>query len=228
MTLLFLRTVLLYICVICGLRLSGKRQLGELSTSEFAVTILVSELASIPLQDTAVPMVNGVVPLFTLVSLEILTGALCQKSRRFRHLLSGNPCIIIRDGTLDTHMLRELRLSIDEVMEALRLAGTPNISDIRYAIVETNGQLSVLPKADMQPLTPTDLHLRPPEQGIPLILITCGTVVTENLRRLGKTEQWLSEQCRAHGVSSLDKVYLFTLDDCGNQFIQTRCAEETP
>ena len=154
MTLLFLRTILLYFAVVFGLRLSGKRQLGELSTSEFAVTILVSELASIPLQDVAVPLFNGIIPLITLVCLEVLLATLCRVSSRARRILCGNPCIIIKNGTVDQKMMKDLRLSVDDLMEALRLAGASKISDIRYAIVETNGQLSVLLKAEAQPVTP--------------------------------------------------------------------------
>lgn len=220
MTLLFVRTIILYVSVIFGLRLSGKRQLGELSTSEFAVTILVSELASIPLQDVAVPMFNGVIPLFTLVCLEVLMGTLCQKSRRFRRLLAGNPCIIIKNGRLDQRMLRELRLSIDDVMEGLRLAGASKIADIRYAIVETSGQLSVILKSECQPVTPSQINLHPSEVGMPLILIFSGSVIKQNLIQLRKSEEWLLEQCKKEHISSLSDVFLFTMDDCGNKFIQ--------
>ena len=221
MTLLFLRTILLYFAVVFGLRLSGKRQLGELSTSEFAVTILVSELASIPLQDVAVPLFNGIVPLLTLVCLEVLLATLCRKSRRARRILCGNPCIIIKDGRINEHMLKDLRLSIDDVMEALRLAGTPNLSDIRYAIVETNGQLSVLLKSEAQPLTPAQVQLHPREAGVPLVLISSGTVIQKNLLDLGKTEDWLLAHCKRQHCMSFADVFLFTLDDKGNVFLQT-------
>lgn len=220
MTLLFLRTILLYFAVVFGLRLSGKRQLGELSTSEFAVTILVSELASIPLQDVAVPLFNGIVPLLTLVCLEVLLATLCRKSSRARRVLCGNPCIIIKNGTIDQKMLKDLRLSIEDVMEALRLAGASNLSDIRYAIVETNGQLSVILKAEAQPVIPSQINIHPHEVGVPLILISNGTVIRKNLLALGKNEDWLLKQCKRQHCSSFSDVFLFTLDDSGNQFIQ--------
>ncbi|MDO5547306.1 MAG: DUF421 domain-containing protein [Eubacteriales bacterium] len=220
MTLLFLRTILLYFAVVFGLRLSGKRQLGELSTSEFAVTILVSELASIPLQDVAVPLFNGIIPLLTLVCLEVLLATLCRKSSRARRVLCGNPCIIVKNGKIDQKMIKNLRLSIEDVMEALRLAGAPNLPDIRYAIVETNGQLSVILKAEAQPVIPSQIHVHPHEVGVPLILISNGTVIQKNLLELGKTENWLLEQCKRQHCSSFDEVFLFTLDDAGNQFIQ--------
>lgn len=220
MTLLFLRTIILYLSVILGLRLSGKRQLGELSTSEFAVTILVSDLASIPLQDVAVPLFNGMVPLLTLVSLEVIMAAVSRRSRRLRSLLSGNPCIVVKNGVIDQKMLRELRLSVDDVLEGLRLAGAPNLKDIRYAIVERNGQLSVILRAEAQPSTPAQHGLHPSEVGLPLILISSGELIEKNLRELNKSEAWLLEQCKKQHCSSFQDVFLFTLDDSGNQFIQ--------
>lgn len=220
MTLLFLRTILLYFAVVFGLRLSGKRQLGELSTSEFAVTILVSEVASIPLQDAAVPLFNGIVPLLTLVCLEVLLATLCRISSRARRVLCGNPCIIIKNGKIDQKMLKDLRLSIEDVLEALRLAGAAKISDIRYAIVETNGQLSVMLKAEAQPVVPSQINLHPTEAGVPYILISNGTVIQKNLLALGKNEDWLLAQCKRQHCSSFSEVFLFTLDDSGNQFIQ--------
>lgn len=221
MTVLFLRTLLVYVAVIGGLRFTGKRQLGELSTSEFAVTILVSELASIPLQDTAVPLLGGVVPLLTLLSVEVLLSCLCRRSRRLRRLLSGNPCVIIKDGQFDAKMLRLLRLSPDDIIEGLRIAGYSRIGDVRYAIVETNGQLSVIPYAQHEPLTPADVKLQPDQTGMALVVIENGAIIRHNLQRLGRTEDWLLLQCRKHGVMSLTNVFLMTLDDCGNVFIQT-------
>ena len=222
-TLLFLRTILLYFAVVFGLRLSGKRQLGELSTSEFAVTILVSDLASIPLQDVAVPLFNGIVPLVTLVCLEVLLATLCRKSSRARRILCGNPCIIIKNGTIDQKMMKDLRLSIDDLMEALRLAGAPKLSDIRYAIVETNGQLSVIQKSEAQPVVPAQMNLHPQEVGVPLVLISDGAVIGRNLQVLDKDEDWLRAQCKRAHCDSFSDVYLFTLDDAGNQFIQPKC-----
>lgn len=222
MFLLFLRTLLVYAAVIGGLRFTGKRQLGELSTSEFAVTILVSELASIPLQDTAVPLLGGVIPLATLLAVEVLLSYLCRRSRRARQLLCGNPCVVIKDGQFDEHMLRMLRLSPEDIMEGLRIAGVPQIKDVRYAIIETNGQLSVIPRADRQALTPSDIKLYPDEVGMPMVVVSDGKLIHSHLEQLGRTETWLLLQCRRRGISSLSDVFLMTLDDCGNLFIQQK------
>lgn len=219
---LFIRTLLIYAAVIGGLRFTGKRQLGELSTSEFAVTILVSELASIPLQDTAVPLLGGIVPLLTLLAVEVLLSYLCRSSRRARRLLCGNPCVVICDGQFDIPTLRKLRLSPDDILEGLRIAGVTCIADVRYAIIETNGQLSVIPRADRQPMTPSDWNFHPADAGMALILVSEGKLVHYNLHLLGKTEAWLQEECRRRGVDSFRDIFLLTLDDSGNLFLQCR------
>lgn len=217
-----MRTLLVYAALIGGLRFTGKRQLGELSTSEFAVTILVSELASVPLQDPAIPLLGGIVPLVTLLAVEVLLSCLCRRSIRFRRLLCGNPCMVIRDGKFDPDMLRLLRLSPEDVLEGLRMAGVALVSDVRCGIIETNGQLSVLPYADKQPLTPSDLGKHPQNAGMARVLIFEGKIRRGVLRQLGKDEAWLLRTCRARGIHAPEDVFLLTLDDCGNLFVQTR------
>ena len=219
---MFVRTLLVYAALIGGLRFTGKRQLGELSTSEFAVTILVSELASVPLQDPAIPLLGGIVPLVTLLAVEVLLSCLCRRSIRFRRLLCGNPCMVIRDGKFDPDMLRLLRLSPEDVLEGLRMAGVALVSDVRCGIIETNGQLSVLPYADKQPLTPSDLGKHPQDAGMARVLIFEGKIRRGVLRQLGKDEAWLLRTCRARGIHAPEDVFLLTLDDCGNLFVQTR------
>ena len=217
-----MRTLLVFAALIGGLRFTGKRQLGELSTSEFAVTILVSELASVPLQDPAIPLLGGIVPLVTLLAVEVLLSCLCRRSIRFRRLLCGNPCMVIRDGKFDPDMLRLLRLSPEDVLEGLRMAGVALVSDVRCGIIETNGQLSVLPYADKQPLTPSDLGKHPKDAGMARVLIFEGKIRRGVLRQLGKDEAWLLRTCRARGIHAPEDVFLLTLDDCGNLFVQTR------
>ncbi len=217
-----MRTLLVYAALIGGLRFTGKRQLGELSTSEFAVTILVSELASVPLQDPAIPLLGGIVPLVTLLAVEVLLSCLCRRSIRFRRLLCGNPCMVIRDGKFDPDMLRLLRLSPEDVLEGLRMAGVALVSDVRCGIIETNGQLSVLPYADKQSLTPSDLGKHPKDAGMARVLIFEGKIRRGVLRQLGKDEAWLLRTCRARGIHAPEDVFLLTLDDCGNLFVQTR------
>lgn len=218
----FIRTLILYLCVVIALRLMGKRQIGELQPSELVVTILVSELAAIPMQDFGIPILSGIIPMVTLVSVEILISFFCLKSLRLRRLINGNPCIIIKNGKLDERKLREMRLTVDEVLEQLRLSNIESVADLKTAIIETNGQLSYVLKKDARPVTAKMLSLTPDDSGIPLILICDGRIMTKNLETLNKTEDWLNKQLRQHGISSPRDVLIMTLDDSDNLFLQVK------
>ena len=220
--LLLVRTIIKYTSLIAGLRFTGKRQLGELSASEFAVTMLVSELAAVPLQDAALPLAAGLLPLAALLSAEVVLSYVCRYSLRARQLLCGNPCIVIRNGVLDEQMLSRLRLSPDDILDGLRTAGVPQIRDVQYGIVETSGQLNVIAYREHQPVTPSDLGCHPEAAGLPVALISDGTVLHEHLYQFGKSEAWLLSQCRRHGAHGFEDVFLLTLDDCGNLFCQKK------
>ena len=146
MVISFFRTFILYAAIVLALRLMGKRQIGELEPSELVITILVSELASIPMQDVTVPLFAGLIPIFTLVSLEILVSFLCLKSRRMRRLFNGRSAVIIRGGKFDQQKMRELRLTTDEIIETLRQNNISSPSDLKCAVIEPSGQLSYVLK----------------------------------------------------------------------------------
>ena len=217
-----LHTVIIYAVVIFAMRLMGKRQLGELQPSELVTTFMISNVASICIDEPDLPLLSSLVPILLIAALEILNSTAAYYLPGYAALLFGRPVTVIQDGQIRQDALRHLRMTPGDLMEALRLAGASKISDIRYAIVETNGQLSVLLKAEAQPVTPAQAGLNPPEAGIPLILIANGTVISQNLQVLGKDEDWLRAQCRRAHCGSFDDIYLFTLDDAGNQFIQPK------
>ena len=148
-----LRTLILYFAVIAAVRLMGKRQIGELDPSELVVTILVSDLAAVPMQDLGIPMASGIIPIATLIVLEILLSWLALKSRFFRRLLNGQPAIIIRSGKLDIQKLRQMRLTTDEVVETLRKQNVSSIADVKYGVIEPDGSLTVVLKQPQQPVT---------------------------------------------------------------------------
>ncbi|MGN1030530.1 MAG: DUF421 domain-containing protein, partial [Butyricicoccaceae bacterium] len=216
------RTVLLYVVVIAALRLTGKRQLGELSPSELVVTILISDLAAVPMQDFSIPLLSGITPVITLVSLEVLLSACCMNHRSMRRLVSGNPCTIIHHGKLNQNMLRRMRLSVDDVLEELRISGVTDISQVRRAIVETNGRLSIQLNSKDRPATCSELKLHPPEEDVPLIIVCNGKLIPSNLQTLGKSAAWVEQQCANKGIKSISEVFLFTLDETGKQFIQKK------
>ncbi len=216
-----LRTLLLYAAVIAAVRLMGKRQLGELDPSELAVTILVSDLAAVPMQDPGIPMLSGLVPIAALISLEILLSFAALKSRLFRRLLNGQPAIIIRSGRLDVKKLRQLRLTTDEVVETLRKQNVASVADVKYGVIEPDGTLTVVPVRAQQPVTASMLGLTPKDAGLPLVVVSDGKLVPRSLRLLQLDPRDVEN--RLHNQSlALSDVFLMTLDDCGNSFIQRR------
>lgn len=218
----FFRSIILYIVVVIVMRLMGKRQLGELEPSEFAVTVMISELATIPMQDSDIPLLHGIIPILAIISLEFIMTFLSLKSIRFRTFSCGKPSILIREGTIDQKELKRVRISIDELMSALRNKNATDISKIRYAILEPGGQLSVINYEDSSPVTPKMLDLYPNEAGIPFTLISDGNFIESNLERRGVDRDWVEHWLRRHGKPEPGKIFLLTLDDAGNVFCVER------
>ena len=156
----FFRTVILYLLLIAGLRLSGKRQIGELEPIELVLTLLISDLASVPMQDFGLPLFNGVIPIITLIALSTLFSAVSLRCVRFRDLVCGQPALVIRDGKLYQETMRRNRLTLDELFEQLRGQGVTDLDDVKYAVLETNGRLSVLLRSDRQPVTSEHIRRR--------------------------------------------------------------------
>ena len=216
-----IRSVLLYLAVVTAMRLMGKRQLGELEPSEFAVTVMISELATMAIQDTGLPLIHGLLPILVIVSLEFIVTYLTLRSIRIRRLLCGRPSILITDGVIDQRELKRSRFSIDELMSALRQQGAVDLTAVCYAILEPGGQLSVLLRTEHSPLTPGDLSLPTAEKGLPLILISDGRFLDANLRIRGLDRAWAAEWLRSNGKPEPHHIFLLTIDEQGSVY----CAE---
>lgn len=222
MSVSFIRTLILYFGVIVALRLMGKRQIGELEPSELVITILVSELATVPMQDLGIPLLSGLIPIATLIALEIIISFISLKSNFLRRLLNGHPAIIIRSGVLDRKKMREMRVTVDEVLEALRENNIGSVSDVKYGIIEPSGKLSYVLQAPYRPATAEMLNLTPQDSGVPLIIISDGQLIRRNLNALNKTERDVEHQIKKAGLHKVSEVFLMTLDDCGNVFVQAK------
>ena len=208
-----LRTLILYCAVICAVRLMGKRQIGELDPSELVVTILVSDLAAVPMQDLGIPLLSGLVPIATLVVLEIFLSFAALKSRRFRRLLNGQPAIIIRRGQLDIGKLRQMRLTTDEVIETLRKQNVAAVSDVKYGVIEPDGT--------QQPVTAEMLGITPKDTGLPLVVVSDGKMVPRSLELLHLSPADIERRLKNQSIA-VEDVFLMTLDDCGNTFLQKK------
>lgn len=214
MLIVFFRAVILYIVIIFSMRLMGKRQLGELQPSELVITILMSNIATLPIEDVNIPMIMGVVPIFTLVCLDVIMSHLSLVSRKFRRIISGSPKIIISDGKIDQALMKKLRFSIDDLLESLRSVQVFDISEVQLAIVETTGKISVYEKQNKQSCTPEDLGIQKQEQNPPQLVIEDGEIVENALNFLKLDKKWLDktlkkEKCRA------EDVFIMTADPQG-------------
>lgn len=215
MVIAFIRTIILYIIIIAGIRLMGKRQVGELEPSELVLSLLIADLAAVPMQDFGIPLLTGVIPILTLLSMTMIFSVLTMRFVRFRILMCGKPSIVVRDGTPDQKEMHRNRFTVDELFEELRMNGYTDISKIKYAILETNGQLSVLPYASAKPPTTEQLSVKTQESGLPVILISDGRVLENNLKTAGHDLRWLEKQLKKHRCSSPARVFLMTVDEQG-------------
>ena len=208
-----LRTIILYILIIAGVRLMGKRQVGELEPSELVLSLIIADLASGPMQDYGIPLLTGIVPILTLLSVTMILSVLTMKSVRFRALLCGKPSVVVRNGAVDQREMAKNRLTVDELLEELRIQGYTDLSVVKYAILETNGQLSVLPYANQKPPTARDMKVSVEEGGLPRVVVSDGKLLERNLKALGRDRSWLDRQLTQRGCKDVSKVFLLLVDE---------------
>ena len=210
----FARTVILYFLIMLGLRLMGKRQIGELEPSELVLTMMISDLATVPMQDFGIPLLAGVIPILTLSALSMLMSQLSLYSLRFREIICGKPAILIQQGQLQQEAMRKNRYTLDELLEELREQGFSDIRDVKYAVLENSGQLSILPWTRQQPPTATQLGLELEDTvTLPIILVNDGRVIQMNLDACGKDAAWLQSVLQKEQLSSPREAFLLTLDE---------------
>ena len=207
----FFRTVLFYIVLIAAIRLMGKRQVGQMEPSEFVVTMLVANLASIPLEETDLPLTAGLVPILTVLGMELVFSALSLRSIFFRKLLCGKPVILIENGTVLQENLRKTRVTLDELTGHLREKDVLDLSSVQYAILETNGNLSVFPYPKEKPASAKDAGIRARKQYIPLTIVSDGKLLEDNLQKAGKDRSWLDRVLQDRDAA-LSDTWLLTVD----------------
>lgn len=218
MVVAFVRTIILYLLIIAGVRLMGKRQVGELEPSELVLALLIADLAAVPMQDFGIPLLTGIIPILTLLCITMIISVISMKSIKFRALLCGRPSIIVENGKLHQHEMAKNRFTVDELMEELRMKGVTDISTVKYAILETNGQISVLPFSDQKPPTAKDMAVVVQDAGLPVVIINDGRILEHNLKLRGYDQNWLTKQLTAHGVKKIEEVYLLTADELGQVY----------
>ncbi len=218
----FIRTIILYVLTVVALRIMGKRQVGQLEPIELVVTLMISELASIPMGHVSIPLMHGVIPIVTLIAIEATLSYINLKSRAFRKLMSGVPTIIIQQGRVIEKELKRLRLNIDDLMEELRVSGALDIQDIEYAIFESNGNLSIIPRTDTRPIVLKDFHIEQRYKGSPFFLICDGKINEKALNILKKDEKWLKKMLESKDIKQISHVLFAGIDESGEFYCQRK------
>ncbi len=221
---IFIRILLIYVLLIVTMRFMGKRQIGQLQLSELVTTILLSELAVQPITDENIPLSFAVIPIATLISLEIIISFAVTKLPFLKPIFDGKPSILIDRGEINFSEIARARISMEELLSQLRIAGVPNISEVYYAILEQNGQLSVIPRRCDSTPTCREMGVEATESGITHALIVDSEISKSDLKLIGKDTAWLKKRLKKHNVP-LDEVFLFTIDDSGKEnLIKKPCA----
>ena len=211
----YLRTIVLYLVLLGAIRFMGKRQIGQMEASEFVVAMLVADLAAIPMQDVAIPLYAGLVPILTVLGAELVLAGICLRSIRFRRLLCGKPVILIENGRILQNNLRRTRVTIDELMGHLREKDVLDVRTVQYAILETNGNLSVFPyPAEVAP-SAKDLKVHPQERYLPVTVISDGSLLEENLALTGRDREWLRKTLGDYRAT-VSGTWLLTVDKTGH------------
>lgn len=221
MIITFIRAIILYIIVLIVMRLMGKREIGQLQPFELAISIMIADLASIPMTEPGIPITNGIIPILGLLVMHLLISIINIKSIRCREIICGKPSILIYRGKIDEKVLKKERFTINELQERLRGNNIVNIGDVEYAILETSGQVTVIQKPNKRTTIPEDFNIMPEYEGIPYDLVVDGKVMYDNLKLIQKDYEWLKKQVSKFGFEP-EQALIVTLNGKGQIFCQQK------
>jgi len=221
MLITFFRAIVLYIIVLIVMRLMGKREIGQMQPFELAISIMIADLAATPMAETGIPITNGIMPILGLLVMHLVISMINLKSTKARKIICGKPSILIFRGKVDEKVLKKERFTINELEERLRNNNIFNIGDVEYAVLETSGQVTVIPKPNKRPTTPEDFNIEPKYEGIPYDLVVDGKVMYKNLEKLGKNYVWLKKQTEKFGIKPEDAL-IVTIDGNNQFFCQAK------
>lgn len=221
MIIILIRTIVLYVLVLLVMRGMGKREIGQLQPFELVISIMIADLASIPMSDVGVPISNGIIPILSLLIMHLVISFGNLKSIRFREVICGKPSILIYRGKIDEQKLKKERYTINELQERLRVNDVNNISDVEYAILETSGQISVILKSEKSPVTCEDLNLEVDKTKISYDLILDGRIMNDNLKKIEKDQKWLEKEIAKFDMLPTEAL-IFVLNGDGTYFCQRK------
>ncbi len=221
MIITFIRAIILYIIVLVVMRLMGKREIGQLQPFELAISIMIADLASIPMTEPGIPITNGIIPILGLLVMHLAISVINIKSIRAREIVCGKPSILIYRGKIDEKVLKKERFTINELQERLRGNNVVNIGDVEYAILETSGQVTVIQKPNKRTTIPEDFDIMPDYEGISYDLVVDGKVMYDNLKLIEKNYEWLKKQVAKFGFEP-EQALVVTMDGKGQFFCQKK------
>lgn len=222
MIIVVIRTLILYTLVIVALRLMGKREIGQLQPFELVVIIMISELAAIPSENVGIPLLSGIIPILVLLLSSLTLAWISLKSEKARTIICGSPSILIQRGIILEEELKKNRYNLTDLLEELRIRNVPNIADVEFAVLETNGQLSVFPKSQKRPTIPEDFNITTKYEGLPLTIIMDGKLNSNNLQQSNKDLNWLKGELKKQSIDTIENVLIASLDSSGTLFAQAK------
>lgn len=224
MLITFVRAIILYIIVLVVMRLMGKREIGQLQPFELAISIMIADLASIPMTELGIPITNGIIPILGLLSMHLIISILNMKSIKFREVICGKPSILIYRGKIDEDVLKKERFTLNELEERIRGNNIYSLGDVEYAILETNGQVTVIPKPSKRNAIPEDFNIEPDYEGIPYDLVIDGIIMEDNLKKIGKDYNWLKKEVKKFKIEP-EEALIVTVDGKYQIFCQAKKKE---
>lgn len=222
MFIVFLRVLIIYVTVLIFLRLMGKRQIGEMQPYEVVITLIIADLATLPMSDTNIPLLNGILPLAILVLIHYFITLFTRKSVKLRQFLSGKPVVVISPNGINYKNLKQLNMNVDDVLEMIRQLGYYSFEQVLYAIIETNGKMSIVPSSECAPLTAKDMKINNPPAKLPYILISDGKLIKDNINKINLTEQKFKDILNKLNINNINNILIFTIDDNGTVYYQNK------
>ena len=219
---LICRSLILYILILFLVRLMGKRQLGEMQPFELVITLIIADLATIPMAETALPLLQGIIPLLTLVCIHYLICMLSRKSLTFRKLFNGKPIILLDTNGINYENLKKVNMNFNDLMEGIHTAGYFNLEELLYVILQTNGSMTVVNRSAFSPVTANDLQIKKENASLPIILITKGKIMKENMRLAKIDEKFIKANLDKAGIKNIKDVIILTLDNNGKIYVQEK------
>lgn len=221
MLITFVRSIILYVIVLVVMRLMGKREIGQLQPFELAIAIMIADLASVPMSEVGIPIINGIIPILSLLVMHLIISFINLKSIKMRQLICGKPSILIYRGKINEKVLIKERFTINELQERLRANNINNLADVEYAILETSGQVSIIQKPNKRTTIPEDFNIMPEYEGISYDLVVDGKIMNDNLKILNKTYEWLKKEVNKFNIEP-EEAILVTVNAKGDIFCQKK------